>query len=242
MIDARSSSAVRAPSAIAASSAAISELRREHEELLRLRHVEERGPERLQRPRDADRPRRDCDLGVGVAEILEHRAGDPDHDRERNALREVRRRHPPARRRGLLWIAFRNLLWSTRRLASASRRVPEVPRRECLSRGDEHEGRLQSTDRGYRACWVAHSSAVLVLLCLLLLLRVLRGWRVEAVPDRVDSVCDGERPEPIEEPAEPPTRPDASGTRLRLRHRSASAWVGRSSTSGTPATRPRFAS
>ena len=220
------------------------ELRREHEELLRLRHVEKRRPERLQRPRDADRPGGERDLGIGVAEILEHRAGDPDHDRERHAFREVRRGHPPARRRDVSWIAVFGIgLCSTCAASrSSSRPVPDAPA-ESASRSDEHEA-VPSSIGGSRACWVAHSSGSLALLCSAWPCCPRLAGAVAVERSRSGRrIVDG-HPAVEQQPAPTDTESGSgtAGSGSRLRHRPASAWVGRSSTSGTRATRPRSGS
>ena len=110
--------------------------------------------------------RRERDLGVGVAEVLEHRARDPDHHRERHAFREVRRRNPPARRRRCdSWIALAKSD-VVNCAASLARRVwhPTSPASSACRRRRARRP-LRVIDRGYRACWVAHSSAVLVSVC-----------------------------------------------------------------------------
>ena len=71
------------------------DLHRQHEELLRAVHVEERCPEGLERPGHADAAEGNRDLAVLVTERLVHPRRRATHDDvEWNAHREVERRHP----------------------------------------------------------------------------------------------------------------------------------------------------
>ena len=107
------------------------ELPGDDDQLLAARQFQERAPQRLERPGQAQQAGPARDLVIGHAHVLEHQAGDQHDDEELHALHEVQAGHPADRRSrgrgGSLRLAHVEALGSM--LSSASPATGHRPRR-----------------------------------------------------------------------------------------------------------------